>query len=761
MGAAYFKLHALDQPVLVLNTTTNSTNSSSNSVNHTTTFPVITARDVTQLLETPTGVAVSSVDVESQSAFALSPRAWGDKMRANFDDSSFPSSSSASSPLNAVFRVRGTPFAHRVAAPEAVAAIDWRSTLSSAAGASGSLYQMHQQRPEADVVGCFLGANAFLDFQIAPGGRNTWLSVSHGELWAFLIPPTPAHLRAFQQWKCTPSPTSSSPSSASPPPSRVFLAELVDKCIKCVVPADASLVVPAGYALALFAAQGDDCSFFSGLFSATSPLDKQLQVVLDLELPSRQQQQQQQMPSAMASIWSIAMDASDTSSLAVSSQLWAAVAHYSRQLVTSKAVSDQEKLALRRALPLLRRWSASPSASPLPVADWAPTSMSEAHDVISRLEQALTMSAPSNHFGHASPHYGNSLMPPASSGLSPMASTPTASTPSTSASMPLPSLSATEVNYIYSAAGAADDWSLSDTSNSGMMGMNMSMNMNMGGMESFAGANGFQVAMQSIWGEYQHHEQYPMASEHAVNNPLGLSAHGSDASQFYYNAGGYHQAPPSSSSMSIGASGGSIFTPLGGSTSYLSPSPMGNTPSSAGGNYFNDALGRHGSVSSSVSATAMALGIGARPAPGSAADALVRHRASCHRCGNLRKKNVRCPACPHIFCQKCAEKMVEEHGNAIFSGGCPVCKERCCCGKNRSVSCTHKVSLVCLSMQRCWVGDSLVTCCLLLDSITATKSARRPSGRPREPSSLGAVDAHLRAQTLRALSVRRPVDRII
>ncbi|DBA04370.1 TPA: hypothetical protein N0F65_002132 [Lagenidium giganteum] len=72
------------------------------------------------------------------------------------------------------------------------------------------------------------------------------------------------------------------------------------------------------------------------------------------------------------------------------------------------------------------------------------------------------------------------------------------------------------------------------------------------------------------------------------------------------------------------------------------------------------------------------------------ADMLVRHRASCHRCGNLRKKSVRCPTCPHIFCQKCAEKMLDEHGNEIFVDGCPVCKEKCCCGKNRSTECVRK-----------------------------------------------------------------------
>ena len=43
----------------------------------------------------------------------------------------------------------------------------------------------------------------------------------------------------------------------------------------------------------------------------------------------------------------------------------------------------------------------------------------------------------------------------------------------------------------------------------------------------------------------------------------------------------------------------------------------------------------------------------------------IVHRASCHRCGNMRKKNVLCPRCPHIFCQKCSEKMVEEHGKKV------------------------------------------------------------------------------------------------
>jgi hypothetical protein len=54
-----------------------------------------------------------------------------------------------------------------------------------------------------------------------------------------------------------------------------------------------------------------------------------------------------------------------------------------------------------------------------------------------------------------------------------------------------------------------------------------------------------------------------------------------------------------------------------------------------------------------------------------------RHRASCHRCGNLRKKNVLCSRCPHTFCYRCADKMREEHGHSVFDCGCPVCKVCC------------------------------------------------------------------------------------
>ena len=66
------------------------------------------------------------------------------------------------------------------------------------------------------------------------------------------------------------------------------------------------------------------------------------------------------------------------------------------------------------------------------------------------------------------------------------------------------------------------------------------------------------------------------------------------------------------------------------------------------------------------------------------------HRASCHRCEGCRKNMLKCDRCPQVFCQKCVEKMIEEHGDKTFEDGCPVCNELCCCGVNRSVNCVRK-----------------------------------------------------------------------
>jgi hypothetical protein len=69
----------------------------------------------------------------------------------------------------------------------------------------------------------------------------------------------------------------------------------------------------------------------------------------------------------------------------------------------------------------------------------------------------------------------------------------------------------------------------------------------------------------------------------------------------------------------------------------------------------------------------------------------VEHRISCHRCGNIRKRRTICSRanCPHTFCGRCTDKLKVEYGNEVFLGGCPVCKDLCCCS-NKTVNCSRK-----------------------------------------------------------------------
>ncbi len=90
------------------------------------------------------------------------------------------------------------------------------------------------------------------------------------------------------------------------------------------------------------------------------------------------------------------------------------------------------------------------------------------------------------------------------------------------------------------------------------------------------------------------------------------------------------------------------------------------------------------------------------------------HRISCHRCGNIRKRRTLCPRpiCPHTFCGRCTEKLVVELGENIFEGGCPVCKDLCCCS-NKSVTCERK--------NHCY------------RKCPATKSVEKRAGKERNP----------------------------
>ncbi|GMF51849.1 unnamed protein product [Phytophthora fragariaefolia] len=319
-------------------------------------------------------------------------------------------------------------------------------------------------------------------------------------------------------------------------------------------------------------------------------------------------------------------------------QLWTAVCHYVRQLLISTTdvnvrLSDQDRRALNQALPRLREWSASPaSLKSVNGITWTPSSQQEAHNIVDRLEQALlSTSIPTHGLDGLQPTIGDNKLPP---------------------------ISPNEATYIYSAASAPDPVSGSPwgASSSGFDSNTTS---------SFTTS----AAMGSMWSNYEPIQQ--QQQDHLVistqNQPY-VDTHG-DLQQ---------QSPTQNLQGYDGANFG-----------YLSVAEHGGYMAQPG-------LSLEGlaGVSAHSLASPGALGQGF-PQPqldsnGNYVDVLMRHRASCHRCGNLRKKNVRCPVCPHIFCAKCADKMIEEHGDRIFENGCPVCKELCCCGKNRTTRCSRK-----------------------------------------------------------------------
>lgn len=635
----YFKVHppSCDDPILI--------DGHSASVAHLREpLPAITANDITALLAR--NCAMRALDVASQESFNLSTTGWSARL-----------ADAKTTPTNATFRVQDTHLFSRVAPPAAVAEVDWHFTLPNTADALSSSPQSSASSPQSslsataranpDTFGTYFGAGSFQDFAISRGGKSTWLSVTDGAAWVFLIPPTHEHLRSFEHWQ----------RAAEPAATRVFLAERVSTCIRCVVNAASTLFVPAGWIYAIYA--DTDCSFYSGYFSMTVGLYHQLRV---LEMEANEYMAHCLAQTSLGAGWTL-IDAAP--------QVWAAVCFYVRQYLIpdpSVAFGEPEKHALVRALPYLRRWSATPKAVKSSTSTaWLPASLAEACGILDRLEQAL-----SNELGVSPIRAPTSFDMP----LQHQQRYPSPTLPmmgSSSVSM-RHQLSVSEAEYLYARSSDAStdpsmSWSpLPDNSNS--------CGSNSGSVQPVSGFHD----MHGLWSYSSPVPPSPHPGYYHPDMDSGFGSH--VAPQFTFSLSGasafavtpHALAPPTDTYMDAMRQ------------QLLSPSLV--TPTSGLGSQHHQHTTHFDPAAPSGSNNTSLFG----PTP----DVLVRHRASCHRCGNLRKKNVRCPQCPHIFCQKCAEKMLEEHGECIFTDGCPVCKEQCCCGKNRTMLCARKVRLALL-----------------------------------------------------------------
>ncbi|KAF1329480.1 hypothetical protein FI667_g5775, partial [Globisporangium splendens] len=555
-------------------------------------FPALGVVEITALLAQ--NVCMRSVDVESQESFNLSSSGWNARL-----------GDQKTTPVNAQFRVAGTRFERQVAAPHAVSEVDWHYSVPSQK-ASSKVPQQQVVTMNPDLFGAYFGTNSFQDFTIAPGGKCAWLSVSDGDAWVYLIPPTAHNLRTFQHWR------------RSPERTRVFLAQQVDQCIQCVVSKASTLFIPAGWISAIFSPHA--CSFYMGFFSMTVSVCSQVRVLetLDAAMTRDTRYPQQRQQELLAIGWPLD-DAVP--------QLWAALCGYVRKFLIpdpSVHVREEEKHALARALPYLRRWSAS-SPQAITASDgvsWTPASVGEAHDILDRLEQALSSTVML--LGNADQRYAMEMsMNPASNSRSPQQM---------------------DAAYMY-ARGDPD----------------ASMGWSGGPEHGNATSVGFVNDLHAMWGYDQ-----PSSSQQAYYQQPSEYASSSQHPQYTFSLGSYQTGSlgaPATSDPYMESMRQQLFS-------------SGTTMPTSSHHQQQQLQHSHHSHHSATSP--------------SYSDQLVRHRASCHRCGNLRKKNVRCPQCPHIFCQKCAEKMLEEHGDTIFVDGCPVCKEQCCCGKNRTMLCSRK-----------------------------------------------------------------------
>ncbi|KAF0689128.1 Aste57867_19400 [Aphanomyces stellatus] len=602
--------------------------------------------------------------------------------------------------------------------------------------------------------------HTFRDFSMSASGSSCWLHHVYGlPLTLYLVPPTLSHLEKFVEWR------------TSATRKHVFLGDLVDKCIKCEVQPNTSILIPAAWMYALYVPSGvskaaptadghavDATSavfvtsyFFHGfcMKDQTRVLDMEQSVARKMGTPGRS-----------LGLWPIVASPSQFASPSpemIMTWIWPAVQRFIHRLKNLHVLTEWEKQGLLAVLPLLRQYdlpapgdttiegllallgakesllssmssttaaaktpkapkkglpSVGPTSSVASDATSAVTTSANAalaHSFLKRDKKVCkchlkkcvncrncikrhcicTTQAASSVAGGAAKKVAAATAPsfavvkdrqpkkkvtPPTTALSMTATTtlvdatPTLHLPP-SASITMPQW-ATDEDEESLRHEATSMWELATDMNQSFFSAN-ELGLNMNGTLELDDAFGIidMVESSSLFSGYPRDETGP-SSTSAATLPSGITIK--------------DELLVASPSPAVSASSAHAF--LFGDTSLGGVAVTGDM-------YYDD--------NDKDIALDMKDLAGGDMTPND--DGSVRHRASCHRCGNLRKKNVRCLGCPHIFCQKCAEKMVEEHGAQTFIGGCPVCKEMCCCGKNRSTVCRRKFHCYkkCPATKRC------------------------------------------------------------
>ncbi|KDO35231.1 hypothetical protein SPRG_00076 [Saprolegnia parasitica CBS 223.65] len=602
-------------------------------------------------------------------------------------------------PHNVEFPIVDTPLEYHVSPPQAVQDMDWFHQLNRSSSTRNP-----------NTYAAVYGAGTYRDFRMNANGSSAWLHHLHGlPLWVYLIPPSAARFDKFMEWQL---------SSFS---SSLFFADTVDKCIKCEVQPTSTLLIPSGWMYALYVPKptGQDkpstAVFLTSYFLHGYHLHAQMQA-LDFEERLGRKSAMLNTCQLQLGAWPLVTMASQFDALTspdiVRYWMVPALQLYVQRLTKCEPITVFETLGLGQLVPLLRLRDMPDIKDMLDSLQLllgtkdpkAPPKTLSKKDV-----KATPLMLPLNSFligkkdkkvckchlkkcvqcrncvkrhcicAHVPVPSTALTGPPRKPALTPLDNSlakakealmkKKAKQPPAAVQKP-PSMPVTSLDDMLQWA-PDDDEEAQDSAISSMWGLPPDMMNN-----TFFSGNELGLNMNGAL---------------ELDDAFGIIDMVESSSLF----SSFKEEDPSSESSSSAATSALPTPTIGG---------VGTLQTSANHSLlFYDG---HEPVYDSEPADASAVLHNKEALPSDLttdADGTVRHRASCHRCGNLRKKNVRCLTCPHIFCQKCAEKMVEEHGAQTFIGGCPVCKEMCCCGKNRSTVCRRKFHCYkkCPATKRC------------------------------------------------------------
>lgn len=161
-----------------------------------------------------------------------------------------------------------TKLDNQVAAPRVVRQIDWidkvwpRHLKEMQVEATNSIDDMMYPKVQKyclmSVQGCWT------DFHIDLGGTSVWYHILKGKKIFFLIPPTDANLRLYENWVI------------SGKQSHTFFGDMVDSCSRIELQAGNTFFIPSGWIHAVFTPE--DSLVFGGNFLHSFSVEKQLQV---------------------------------------------------------------------------------------------------------------------------------------------------------------------------------------------------------------------------------------------------------------------------------------------------------------------------------------------------------------------------------------------------------------------------------------------------------------------------------------------------